>query len=62
MDEGLVRRLRDRAKTALLLGNQGLGWDLRDAANEIERLDKMAYLRIPLPWRKRKKLDSSDSD
>lgn len=58
----LVLKLRDAAKTNLIRGNEQWAWDLRDAANTIEELErknrelyKKAYLTITIPkWLRRR--------
>jgi len=52
----VAEKLRHNAKNAFILGNEGLGGLLLDGALEIdrlaaevERLDRLAYLRIPIP-------------
>lgn len=49
MDRELVARLRNSAKNYAMLGGETMSSLLSEAANEIERLDKAAYLTIPIP-------------
>lgn len=48
--------LSNRAKNCIILGNEEAGYVYRDTLNiikdlerEVERLEKLAYLRIPIP-------------